>query len=312
MFGLIRLEITRDKARMQSETTKEKRNWKAIEFQTDAENEDLASWLMIQGGSCGCQVEAAENGHIRITATFENDALSGDQLEKVKASLEEYGLAEALQTLRMQTIEEEDWLVRWKEGYEPFAVGDRFLVCPPWELDNLTDEQKAGRQLIVIEPGMAFGTGLHDTTQYCMRALEQQKSVRQVVDVGTGSAILAIACARIFPEAEITGVDTDPVAIELSEKNCQLNGVEKQIKLVTGSTESVRGQKFDCILSNLTAEDNVALLPEYMELLTQDGVIICAGILREKLHLIEAALQGLQIADRQLTQMWAGITLKRV
>ncbi len=157
---------------------------------------------------------------------------------------------------------------------------------------------------------MAFGTGLHATTRYCLAELEKQTPVDKVVDVGTGSAILAMAYAKLHPQSEIWAVDTDQVAIDVAEVNCELNAVSDRIKLITGSTDIVVQQKFGCILSNLTCEDIIALLPDYVKMLDKGGTVICAGILTEKLPLLEKALaeHGLSIIHSTPEGMWTGVT----
>lgn len=294
-----------------------KRSWISLEFVTLAINEDLASWLMMQCGAKGCQVSPEGDAEIKLSCTFEPQDLNDKQLEDLKSSLEMYGLAACLKTLMLRKIPEEDWLAEWKKGFQPFAVGERFLICPPWlveDLDQKLLETADGqRHLILIEPGMAFGTGLHATTQYCLRALEKLTDVESFADVGTGSGILAIAAAKLNPDASIVAVDTDPAAIRVAQENLDLNEVSN-VELVEGSTEVLDAQAFDCILSNLTAEDNQALMIDYLRLLRPGGTIICAGILAEKLKLIEKAIETypLVIAETEPEGMWVGVKLERV
>lgn len=293
--------------------TKEKRRWAVVEFETAAEHEDLASWLMMQCGSNGCEIKPSNNGEVTVHAPFNDAELTEEQLANIKCRMEEYGLSPALKSLRHTSIVEEDWLAKWKEGFEPFNVGAKLIVCPPWSLDDLKKADTGDRTILVLEPGMAFGTGLHATTQYCLRALEAQTPPLSVIDVGTGSGILAIACAMLYPTSAVTGVDTDPVAIEVAHKNLELNDMQGKIKLICGSTESVADQKFDAILSNLTCEDIVSILPEYEEILAPNGYVICAGILQEKLPMLQSALEdrGWKELDLQLSGMWAGLTIAR-
>ena len=295
------------------ENTKLKRQWALVEFEASADHEDLASWLMMQCGSIGCEILPADQGCVLVHASFDERELSHDQLHKIKTILEEYGLSSSLNSLRHKSVEEEDWLAKWKEGFEPFAIGDKFLICPPWDLESLTPEQSADRHVLVLEPGMAFGTGLHATTRYCLRALESQPAPLAVVDVGTGSGILAIACAMLHSSASVTGVDTDPVAIDVAKKNLQLNKMEGKIQLLLGGTEILGNRKFDLILSNLTCEDIVSLLPDYEQMLAPGGSVICAGILQEKLPLLETAMADRAWRKRnlELEGMWAGLTLYR-
>lgn len=291
----------------------QRRSWFAVEFEADSRQEDLASWLMISRGAKGCEVKPAEGSTVILHAIFDPADLPNGNLDRLKASLEEYGLSMCLHSLRVQTVLEEDWLAQWKQGYEPFPVGDKFIICPPWLREELTPQQVDSRHLIVVEPGMAYGTGLHATTRYCLRALEKHATGPAVLDVGTGSGILAIAAALICPRSTITAIDVDPVAISVARENIELNNVLQQVRLLTGSTEIVAGSVYQTVLSNLTCEDIVALLPDYLKLTGPGSIIICAGILTEKLPLLERALQGqpLSIIDREVDDQWVGLVLQR-
>lgn len=303
----------------------QKKSWAALEIVAKRSDEDLACWLLMQDGASGCEVENIEgqpaDGNIRIRATFATETIPQANWDKIVASFEEYGLAESLKTLKRKDVEEEDWLARWKEGFEPFRVGTQFLVAPSWYHHSadkdvacqLDPELVGSRKVIFIEPGMAFGTGLHATTQFCLRALESFPPRKKILDVGTGSGILAIAAALLSPDSEICAVDTDPVACEYAAKDFDLNGVDGLIELIVGSTEAVSGRRYDMLLSNLTCEDIIALLPDYAQLLSAGGVILCAGILLEKLPLLEAAAtkHGFRIVQSETVGHWVGVVLQK-
>jgi len=293
---------------------KPKRRWATVEFVAPAEHEDLASWLTIQCGAAGCEILPGEPGTVVVRATFDKPELTDVEVASLRDSFEMYGIGSCLKTFRFQTVTESDWLSEWKKGFEPFAVGESFMVSPPWSVDAVKSAGLGERRLIIIEPAMAFGTGLHATTRYCLSALDCFPIGEDVLDVGTGSGILAIGAALLYPGVAITAVDTDPVAIESAAENLRLNNVADRIGLVVGSTETLESQAYDTILSNLTCEDILALLIEYLRLLRPGGHVICAGILREKLPLIEERIESypLSIIDRELGEMWAGITLARV
>lgn len=292
-----------------------KKRWATVEFETSPENEDMASWLMIQCGSTGCEIlEIDPDGDIVVRATFDELEVSDELLQKIQTSLEEYGLSAALKSLRHKTVEDEDWLAKWKEGLEPFTVGNQFLVAPPWSLDKLTKEEIGVRKVLVLEPGMAFGTGLHATTQYCLCAFEMQPHPQRILDMGTGSGILAIASAlQTGPKTVIMGVDIDPVAINVAAKNLELNKVEERVELVCGGIEAVTRQDFDVIFSNLTCEDIISLLADYERLLAPGGFVICAGILKEKLPMLDKELTKRKWIkrDEKVQGMWVGVTIAR-
>ena len=246
------------------------RTWAALEIEAKPEQEDLASWLLMQCGAQGCEVTPKGVGAIRITATFDGENIPDEDWEKIKSSLEEYGLGESLKSLKRADVAEEDWLAKWKEGFEPFRVGTKFLICPSWyqkrqgneDAPEIDSELSEGRILIFIEPGMAFGTGLHATTQFCLRALESNPPKGKIFDIGTGSGILAIASLLLEPQAQIVACDIDPVAVAFARTDFELNGVDGRIELFEGSTDRMLGRRFDMLLSNLTCEDIIALLTD--------------------------------------------------
>lgn len=299
----------------------QQRTWAAVEIEAKPDQEDLASWLLMQCGAHGCEVEPKGQSTIRITATFEGESISDESWEKIKSSLEEYGLAPCLKTLKRKDVPEEDWLAKWKEGFEPFRVGTKFLICPSWyqhrpgndRPPEIDPELREGRFLIFIEPGMAFGTGLHATTQFCLRALESIPPKGKIFDVGTGSGILAIASLMLEPKSEIVACDTDPVAVDFARTDFELNGVDGRIELFEGSTDRMLGRRFDMLLSNLTCEDIIALLPDYNKLLNAEGVIICAGVLAEKLPLLEKAIVNypLRVVQSEMVGQWAGVVIQK-
>lgn len=261
-------------------------------------------------GANGCELLPASDGKTIIQASFESNVFSQNNLSAVNAALDEYGLGESVGTLKVKTVEEEDWLAEWKRGFQPLPIGDKFLICPPWLEADLSAEQKA-RYVILIEPGLAFGTGFHATTQFCLQALEQLTNQKRIVDVGTGSGILAIGAAMLLPDATITAVEIDPEACKVARENLRLNKVDDRIVLIEGEPDKVREQKFDVILSNLTCEDNVALLPEYMTILEPGGQIIMSGILEEKAPRLRAAVQQhhLNIVRDESDRGWTGLVV---
>ncbi len=296
------------------------KTWPTIEFDVDTEHEDLASWLMVHAGALGCEVRPGDQAsakQIVIVATFDGAQLGESDLNRIRASFEEYGLASCLNSLRVKSIAEEDWLAKWKEGFEPFAVGEQFMIVPSWCKDRLNEAKgdiNKDRHAIVIEPGMAFGTGLHATTQFCLCALEEHLQGKDLLDVGTGSGILAIAAKLIRPDLNIIAFDTDEQAIKLAAINCKLSGLESDaIELLCGTSDIIQGNTFDVICSNMTCEDILALLPEYVRLSKPGTKIPCAGILLEKRDLFKQGLSGFpfSVIEERVNGMWVGIVLQR-
>lgn len=337
--------------RMEVQKT-QKKAWWIVEFDVEAKHEEMASWLMIQLGSNGCQWISTKDGNVTLQASFELDKISPDDLSPIYSGLDEYGLATVIPTIRINRLEEEDWLMEWKKGIAPLPLGERLLICPPWLLNDLTEADKKSRLIIQIEPGMAFGTGFHFTTQFCLRAIEKfagknsgtagvspksnfgttsapptsnsgsvgvpQKSSDhaklRLLDVGTGSGILAIASVLLLKNAHVWACEIDPDACVVARENLQLNNVEQQITVLEGSTETVHGQRFDLVLSNLTCEDNVALLKEYVELTNEGSHLIMSGILKEKLPILKKELEKhpFKVVQTEEQETWAGVVVERV
>jgi ribosomal protein L11 methyltransferase len=163
---------------------------------------------------------------------------------------------------------------------------------------------------------MAFGTGLHATTSYCLEALEKHLAGPNILDVGTGSGILAIAAAFALPEAKITAIDFDENSFDNAQHNFELNHVDCKIKLSQDTLESFEKdnhKQFDTILSNLTAEVIIACLPTYNKILANGGNLILAGIIEERLPLIEKEITKypLRLIDKNRKDGWVGLTFTK-
>jgi ribosomal protein L11 methyltransferase len=173
--------------------------------------------------------------------------------------------------MAVREVVDQDWLGEWKKSWQPVAVGERFIVAPPWS-ENL---DKQNRIVIRIEPGMAFGTGTHETTRLCLRAIEKYFAGKSFLDVGTGTGILAIAAAKLFPDARVEACDTDADAIAIARENAQLNRVEK-IDFRIGTIEETTASA-DFVCANLTADVIEPILPLLVS--GTCGRLVLSGIL---------------------------------
>lgn len=178
-------------------------------------------------------------------------------------------------------IAEEDWASSWKEHFKPLPVGERLLILPSWEQPGPAEE----RRVITLDPGMAFGTGGHETTRLCLECLEQiltQEPVldQPLLDLGTGSGILAIAAAKLGA-TRIDAVDIDPQAVLVAEENCRLNLVADAIDCSTTPLEQLP-DGYAVILANILAEELVRMAPELTRRLCANGLLVLSGILAER------------------------------
>jgi ribosomal protein L11 methyltransferase len=162
-------------------------------------------------------------------------------------------------------------------------VGRRFIIAPPWA--EISDEP--GRIVIRIEPGMAFGTGTHETTRLCLMAIEKYLTGRSFLDVGTGTGILAIAAAKLAPDAHAEAYDTDAEAVAIARENARLNGVADRITFRVGTLEEATASA-DVVCANLTADVIVPMLPSLLSVTC--GRLILSGILETQVELVNARL----------------------
>jgi ribosomal protein L11 methyltransferase len=185
-------------------------------------------------------------------------------------------------------LAEEDWANAWKDHYHPFRVGQRLWIRPSWETTGKGEPAQPGDITLVLDPGMAFGTGLHPTTQGCLQAIEKLMTPgASVLDVGTGSGILAIAAAQLGATS-IAAFDTDELAVRATEANAAENGVSDRIRVWQGEVDSVGGRgvwpMFGLVLANLLAPVVVRLLKEngLLGYVAPTGHLVLSGIILEQ------------------------------
>lgn len=208
------------------------------------------------------------------------------QRSRLEAGLDEIRAAGlgAVDPARFSWVQEEDWAHAWKAYFRPTQVGDRLVVVPTWE--NYTPA--AGEIPLYLDPGMAFGTGTHATTALCLRWMEELvQPGSRVIDVGTGSGILAVAAKRLGA-AEVVAIDIDPVAVETAEQNARQNGVEVDVRRAT--LDQVPEGDADLIVANIIASVIVDILPEVVARLKPGGRFLASGIIAEKKDAVGEAM----------------------
>lgn len=175
-------------------------------------------------------------------------------------------------------VDDEDWATAWKKHYKPFHISDRIVIKPSWEEYSAQE----GEMIIELDPGMAFGTGTHETTRLCSQLLEKYVSAGDtVIDVGCGTGILSIAAAKLGA-SHITAVDIDEVAVRVTEENCRINGAEKDITALKGVLTDVPEIKADIIVANIIADVIIRIMDNMQYYLKNGGIIITSGIIRER------------------------------
>ncbi len=186
--------------------------------------------------------------------------------------------------IQIKKIENQDWNAKWKQSIKPIEIGGKFLIKPSW----IHLEPQAMTQVIEIDPQMAFGTGVHATTQLMLKLLiDHIGSPSRIMDIGTGTGILAIAAARLS-HAEIIAFDNDKIAINTAKQNCIQNQVSKKIHIFCGTIDAVKEIHFDIILANINRSIIIESLSKIFRCLNRTGVAIFSGILiEEKNQIIE-------------------------
>lgn len=284
--------------------------WYALDLTCEGEACEAAEYALMEADALGTETSGAggaspDNGSLaRVTGYFD----SPPDVERVRASLLEalriYGLASSgVRELKFREVAGRDWLAEWKKSWRPTEVG-RFVVAPPWS------EVAEGHDRIVIrvEPGMAFGTGTHETTQLCLAAIEKRFRGGSFLDVGTGTGVLAIAAAKLYVGARIEACDTDALAVEVAEENARLNGVGGRIKFWVGTID-VATASADVVCANLTADVILPLLPALLG--ATCGRLILSGILDTQAEQVRARLRELGVEQCEVTceGEWIAITI---
>jgi ribosomal protein L11 methyltransferase len=231
-----------------------------------------------------------------LTAYFASDVPAASLLQQLRSAFAEMPVFTS-GTLNMtvsQSLPQIDWAQSWKQNFTSFQVGNRLIVHPSWETPLVEKAQVA----IEIDPGMAFGTGTHATTRLCLEAiaecLEGHQHPLQLLDVGTGSGILAIGAAALGCD-QVVATDIDPVACEVARENVARNNLAGRITITSDSLENIDGV-YDMVVANILAEENIRLKDALLRHLQPGGRLILSGILKEKEPLVTAAFAGAELS----------------
>lgn len=254
-----------------------------------------------------------------------------DKLEETRQKLEEalyfLGMIQPLPTPVFEPIADQNWMESWKQHYQPIPIGKRLVIIPAW-----LDSPDPTRIPIKIDPGMAFGTGTHPTTQLCLEFLETyipgqsairnlqsaMRSTYSVIDVGCGSGILSIAALKLGA-ASALGVDIDEAAVKASRENAAANGVAENLSLGVGSVAEVLAGRFgvrqaSLVLANILAPVIIRLFDVGLdELVAPDGALILSGILEEQAESVVSAARSrrMKLVEKRQTGDWVAVTFKR-
>lgn len=226
-----------------------------------------------------------------------------DDLQASLSGLSGFGIVGAGTELTLRYVEEDDWANAWKAYFKPLRVGRNLVVTPPWETPELGLDDVP----IVVDPGMAFGTGSHPTTQLCLIALEDLvRPGMRVADVGTGSGILAIAAAKLGA-SYVIGTDIDPLAAQIARVNAGINGVDIHAQ------EELPSGAYDIVVANILADVIIGLKEELASLTAPDGLLIASGIIDVREEDVRVAIEsvGFTLVKVQQQAEWVALILRR-
>ncbi|HUO04409.1 MAG TPA: 50S ribosomal protein L11 methyltransferase [Candidatus Binataceae bacterium] len=285
---------------------------KAI-FRVRAAREDDAAGILMSRGAIGCAVaglskpDARRRNSISLEAWFSR--ISEREVVQLTAALRQAGiLADEGRTSAIHRIADPGWSTMWKTRFAPFRIGRRFLIVPPWRRIH-----EAGRVSIAIQPAQAFGTGHHPTTAGALRALEELTRTRlpgAMLDIGTGSGILAIAGA-LLGVRDIVAIDVDTGALENARANSELCSADRVIRFSSIPIESIR-RRFDLVTANILSETLIGIARQMKRIVAPGGRLVLGGILaREADETLGAYRTAFRCERRSTNRGWTTLVLAR-
>ena len=307
--------------------------WTEVKIKTESKFEDFVSGVLYDLGATGLAIEDPndilqleqsetnwdfidsslidlEKNQLVIKAYFSEI----EDLDQIVSNLEEKIKMNPLIDnkdilITLTILDDNDWAESWKEHYKPFKIGERILIKPSWE----EVQELEGDIVIELDPGMAFGTGTHETTWLCTEAIEKYLEKGDILyDIGCGSGILSIVAVKLGA-SKVVGVDLDPVSVKTSNENIKINKVEDKVKIIEGNLLDVIDKEADIIVSNIIAEVIAGMAGDLKDKLKDGGIFISSGIILDKIDLVEKSLKenGFEILEIVKKNEWALIASKK-
>lgn len=269
--------------------------WYALDVDIDGAAHEAVEYALMEAGALG--TETTDRG---VTAYFAETPSRERVRNELFEALRIYDLpSSSVRDMNLRAVADRDWLEEWKQSWQPVEIG-RFIIAPPW-----SDLGDVSNHLVIrIEPGMAFGTGTHETTRLCLDAIQRHFAGGSFLDVGTGTGILAIAAAKLFSSARIEACDTDETAIKIARENAELNDVA--IDFWAGPIDESTASA-DLVVANLTADVITSIMPALVGVAC--GKLILSGILETQIEMVQAALHDCGVDQFDVEQRGEWIAL---
>ncbi len=292
---------------------RESRVWLEVTVTVDGEAAEAVADLLSQYAPGGVALETGPagfpNGPITVRAYLPPHLDTPQVRRRIEEGLWHLGQISPIPSPTFRPIREEDWAEAWKTHFHPLRVGRRLLIKPTWQEAEVTSEEV----VIELDPGMAFGTGLHPTTRLCLEFLEERlRPGATVLDLGTGSGILAIAAARLGA-ASVLAVDTDPLAVRIARQNVEINGVADVVSVRLGSLAEA-GDRYDLVLVNIVARVIIGMARAGLSRrLKPGGDLVVTGIVQGQEGEVAQALQqgGISLVEKRRSGDWVALIGKR-
>ena len=312
-------------------------NWLEYTVLTTTEASDMISNLLIEAGSKGVMIEDKNDvalnqrpegqwdiideeiarrigDDVKVTGYYPIDERIADTVSHIETELRklqaiEFDFPVGKLTGYTHSIDEEDWAESWKKSYKPFRLGSHIVIKPGWERFDPEPEDR----IIEIDPGMAFGTGTHETTGMCVELIEEYvKPGMKVIDIGTGTGILAIAAAHMGAK-EVLATDLDPMAVKVAAENVEKNGFSGTITTRCGDLLEAVDETGDVVIANIIADVIKMLAAPVRAHIAPGGRFICSGIARERQDEVIEALNaaGYKNLDVREKGEWCAIEAER-
>ena len=300
--------------------------WIEVSLRADGESAEAIADVLARYGYQGVSIEQVgippdawdetevpPPQQLLLRAYFPDDDQLDSTKQELEAALGHMRLMYPMPKPDYRALEAEDWSEAWKAHYQPLRIGKRLLIRPQW----IHVAPAAGDIEIALDPGMAFGSGTHPTTQLCLEALERlMQPALDALDLGAGSGILAIAAAKLGAR-KVLALDIDPIAVEATSENARANGVGDKVIAEQGSLANALGsaRRFDLAVVNILARVILQLAEQRLgEIVRPGGIVLCSGIIDTQVDEVEAALRrsGLQPYARRQQGDWVLVEAKRV